>query len=962
MRTLLFPLLCAALVLMGSVPVLAEHKPEFIERGKGATALVEVASAEGRATGSAFCIERSGLFITNAHVVDRAADGQGVVRLVIDIGRKTQRSRGANVLRVDDALDLALLKTDADSTLVPLELGRDEKLIETAPAITFGFPFGHAMTVRKGAYPDISVNPGRITALRRDKGRLEAVQFDGQLNPGNSGGPVVDGAGRVIGVAAATVRGAAVNFAIPVGPLSDFLTAPGLVFNPPPLAYRDRSRPVTWTIKVQPPTPEAKLPERVKVEVKIANGLDEPRTYRAQPVGGGCFKVNVKPVPRDPGRMVALDVRFANGQTTDARVKDADVRVGAKRFMLSDLIFLFGGESPRAHSRRGEVVFGPILGLGKVKKRVGNKTATIDLNDASQITVRPLEAPPPVQSIEALVEVKQGPNVLASVLKRADLGGAPQPRAVAVRIGRDIVIVSPRRPMPMVPVAQGPSDDGLVKTGGVLDVAGAPLGTGKAIRPPRVAIGEARICNAAATSGEVKPTPDCGAPLVRTLEGKIQDLTVGGGGRYLILTLKEARKLAVFDVNAADIVKTITLPSENVLVAAGAKAFVVAFPEQRLFQLWDLETLTRQGANLASPIHGRLKSLAMGSDSEGPLLTVWSPDSSNNIAPLARFSFLDPKTLEVLKAGSITNGGLQGIGSVSPSGGTVLLHPFFQEQVHVRASAGGDLYGIWQTRGSPSGFQTLAVHRASLKGIYNHDGFDHLAPGPDGHTVYTGRGGVLDAEGKPKRGSESRPQMTSELSVPSADPAYYLTIDGLDTTRRPNAPGGTASVAVAVSASVHAADDGNRLLTVRGLDEMISAARNESLMPDDFTVDKRFHLVPSANLLITIPFSNDRIVLRRLDITEAIGRLGGQYLIVTSPSVLYARSGNAINHQIEACSKTGGLRYTLSNGPDGLTVSANGQLTWQPPKRLVENVATAVITIADSSGQEHFHTITIRVN
>jgi S1-C subfamily serine protease len=202
MRTLSSRLLCAALVLSGSVPGLAPHKPEVIERCKEATALVEVVSAKGGATRSAFCIDRSGLFITNAHVVGRAADGRGDVRLVIDIGRKTQRSRRSQVLRVDDALDLALLKIDAGSALVPLELGKDERLIETAPVITLGFPFGHAMTVRSEAYPDISVNPGRITALRRDKGRLEAVQFDGQLNPGNSGGPVVDEAGRVIGVAA----------------------------------------------------------------------------------------------------------------------------------------------------------------------------------------------------------------------------------------------------------------------------------------------------------------------------------------------------------------------------------------------------------------------------------------------------------------------------------------------------------------------------------------------------------------------------------------------------------------------------------------------------------------------------------------------------------------------------------------------------------------------------------------
>ena len=67
-----------------------------------------------------------------------------------------------------------------------------------------------------------------------------------------------------------------------------------------------------------------------------------------------------------------------------------------------------------------------------------------------------------------------------------------------------------------------------------------------------------------------------------------------------------------------------------------------------------------------------------------------------------------------------------------------------------------------------------------LNGIYNHDSLDHLAPGPDGRTVFTGRGGVLDAQGKPVRGTDPRPPTSSELAIPTADPAYYLSINGLD--------------------------------------------------------------------------------------------------------------------------------------------------------------------------------------
>jgi hypothetical protein len=134
-----------------------------------------------------------------------------------------------------------------------------------------------------------------------------------------------------------------------------------------------------------------------------------------------------------------------------------------------------------------------------------------------------------------------------------------------------------------------------------------------------------------------------------------------------------------------------------------------------------------------------------------------------------------------------------------------------------------------------------------------------VAISPDGRTVSTGRGGVLDAEGKPARGGDSRLGTAPELTIPSLDPAYYLSISGLDGNMSPNLP--RESTTVPVTASVHAPGDGTRLLTVRELDEMGGAGINESSIQDDFTVAKRFHLVPAAYLLITIPFTNDRIVL-----------------------------------------------------------------------------------------------------
>ena len=81
MLKLFSPAIAVLLFSIGSAAAQAQHKPEVIERGKKATALVEVETAKGGASGSAFCIDKSGLFITNAHVVRGAGQGQHGVRL-----------------------------------------------------------------------------------------------------------------------------------------------------------------------------------------------------------------------------------------------------------------------------------------------------------------------------------------------------------------------------------------------------------------------------------------------------------------------------------------------------------------------------------------------------------------------------------------------------------------------------------------------------------------------------------------------------------------------------------------------------------------------------------------------------------------------------------------------------------------------------------------------------------------
>ena len=88
---------------------------------------------------------------------------------------------------------------------------------ETLGVLICGFPFGDDLKEGRGrGNPEVTIGNGSVSSLRHDdSGKLRLVQIDGDLNPGNSGGPVVDKRGRLVGIAVATIERSSIGFAIP---------------------------------------------------------------------------------------------------------------------------------------------------------------------------------------------------------------------------------------------------------------------------------------------------------------------------------------------------------------------------------------------------------------------------------------------------------------------------------------------------------------------------------------------------------------------------------------------------------------------------------------------------------------------------------------------------------------------------------------------------------------------------
>ncbi len=826
------------------------------EIGKGATAMVKVAVARGNNYGTAFCVHGSGIFVTNDHVVAGANSKE--ITLFLNPSLPTQRKVTAKVVRLDKEHDLAILRAAGVSDLPVLDFGSADELTETDEIIAFGFPFGTLLSENEIDPPAVSVNVGSVTSLLKHGSAVQRVQVDAVLNPGNSGGPLLNRRARVVGVVKAGIAGAQVNFAIPIEFVEKLVSQPIVEFNPPSVATAAAAGPVVFEARVDEILPSD---SPLNVELSLQEPEGAARRFPMQP-DRGVYRTTAVPLP-DAGaaKPIKVVIHFSDN-TFIGTMPDRTVLANGENHKLSEFHSLRLRPKAEAIMASGKTIAGPLGGLDAVDLTLGKQPIHVSLADATEMTV---SAPKPPSGIRCAVIVHRGDKEL--VRQTATLVLMSQP-------------VAAERP-----------------------VETAPRTAEKGRRKVEVA--------------PIDPAHLEKDRIVRPLPGAVADLVDGGNGRYLIARLAGQQQLAVFDVSAVKVVKQIPLAEEKVHIAAGAERLVIVFPESKLVHFWNLKTMRRERSVLLPEnvtVNG-IHQVCMGSASSGPLFIY--------IAPEKRTLSLDLDTLTTT-------------------------------EVHWTNWAPNNAYGPLEMRVSPDGSMLIGWGggwAGSEVAFFNQGkqtgsnpnvrcGLAFALPSADNRYIFVSGG--MHAR---SLAITDIPGLGGAYIVPATEPGYFVGLANMT---------GWAHVGDKLDSGQISVYNYDRrmLFSLSKLDELKAAS--------PLRWEKRIHYYPLAGMLLTVGAEQDRFIVRRVNLVEELARSGADYLVVVSQPPM-AKAGGKFSYKLAIRAKAGGVKVSLESGPDGLTVSPDGQVSWDVPARFAAPEAKVIVAIHDDTGQEVFHTFTVMI-
>ena len=209
MRHFLSILLFFTILPVFSIPIKEKNPVELYEKINPAIVTVDSQLIDGLSCGTGCIIDKSGIILTSAHVVD--------VGKTVVVTTNNGQNYNAEVLKhLGENKDIALLKINTPSPLATVKLGNSEKVKVGQKVFALGNPFGFSGTFTQGIVSRIDYAKNRI-------------QTDAAINPGSSGGPLLNANGEIIGINQAiynpdnNISNIGIGFATPINLVKEYL-------------------------------------------------------------------------------------------------------------------------------------------------------------------------------------------------------------------------------------------------------------------------------------------------------------------------------------------------------------------------------------------------------------------------------------------------------------------------------------------------------------------------------------------------------------------------------------------------------------------------------------------------------------------------------------------------------------------------------------------------------------------
>jgi len=430
--------------------------------------------------------------------------------------------------------------------------------------------------------------------------------------------------------------------------------------------------------------------------------------------------------------------------------------------------------------------------------------------------------------------------------------------------------------------------------------------------------------------------------VVTKLPAKCEECQIAGGGRYLVMRLKATRGLTVYDATTQKL-STLELAEDEIVYAAGGDKVLVYLKDANELQTWSLTTgkMVKAKGFADKP---NIQNLVMG-HSRGDLAFVRMGRTPTGAFGQDQMVDTTEIRLSAVKYQFIGGGGGRG-----------------WDQSQLRAN--GDLTRVvdWASTPTPNTIAMLTRTESGYQYLQTYGLPSGMIPSDDGR-YYTSLGTSLelDPNYNPNFGGMPYKMSTAikgKTLVPAIGGQFVLAV---------SREGGLTLYQVKSDEALAPLGDfpgwdppkpanlGNPGFGFSGPDgRMFQAA---DLGPGAIgegktvlTLDCRICFAPGLDHLVFLPHANDKVVQRKFDLKATLDQSGEEYLMVVSVPPLRGKGGTAWEYQLKTVAKSGPVKYELPKAPEGMTVSAEGKITWTPPKGIIGR-APVEVKSTDAKGR-----------